>query len=214
MQAYQSGRPIAVTPWPLAAPHIQQVRAMRAVDVGERKPLILVFSVVTPHTTTRDSARDLIRSALRDTLSILLGLSPQSVHLISEPGQPVRLALPQQRIGLSISHEPGFSLAAINLNGKIGIDMMRTARISDWQQVTQDYLGSTIYKSILNKPESQRENAFAEEWTSYEASLKCLGLGITEWNVRLDSTLGQCAVNPLILPNNIVGNIATLQAKP
>ncbi|MEB0165259.1 hypothetical protein QN360_20375, partial [Glaciimonas sp. CA11.2] len=179
MLAYQSGQPISVTPWPLAAPHIQQVRAMRAVGGGELKPLILAISIITPQTTNRDSARKLVRAALRETLGILLDMSPQSVPLISEPGHPIRLALPHQQIGLSITHEAGFSLAAINLYGKIGIDTMRTDSISDWQQVAQDYLGSTIYNRILSKPENQRAIAFAEQWTRYEASLKCLCLGIT-----------------------------------
>ena len=214
MLAYRSGQPIAVTSWPLAACHVQQVCAMRAVGVGERKPLTLVISVVTTHTANRDSARELIRAALRGTLGILLDMSPPSVPLISEPAQPIRLALPYQQIGLSISHEPGFSLAAINLHGKIGIDVMRIDSSFDWQQVAQDYLGSTIYKRILSKSKSQRANAFAEEWTRYEASIKCLGLGITEWDSRLESALRQCAVNPLMLPDGMVGTIATLSTRP
>ncbi|QRX82745.1 4'-phosphopantetheinyl transferase superfamily protein [Glaciimonas sp. PAMC28666] len=180
---------------------------------GLKSPLI-VISVITPLTSIRDSARERIRIALREALGFLLNMSPLSVPLVTELGQPIRLALPALHLGLSLSHEPGLSVAAINLRGKVGIDLMRVNAIADWRQVAQDYLGHETVKRIADLPSSGQSHAFAQEWTRYEACLKCLDIGIREWDPSLDIEMRQCIVNPLILPNGMVGTVATLPAIP
>ena len=195
---------LTVLPWPESARFLRQTRN------EDETQTVIVISVETPLTTIRHIARQRIRSALSEALGILLAQPAQSVALISEPGQPIRLGLPKQQCGLSISHEPGLSVAAINLCGAIGIDLMRPGDVPDWQQVALDYLGPQICKRIREHPENRRAHAFAQEWTRYEACLKCLGLGIDEWHPALQSKLQRCNVTELALPDGIVGAVAAL----
>ena len=77
---------------------------------------LLIVAVDTPNTAIRDQARQQIRQVLREILAPLLACSPEDVPLIIEPGQAPRLAK-KPAMGLSISHEPGLSLLAINFAG-------------------------------------------------------------------------------------------------
>lgn len=199
-----NGPGLTVLPWPESAQFLQQTRST------DRTQSNIVVSVTTPLTTIRHIARERIRSALREALGILLDLPAQSVPLISAPGQACRIALPNQQSGLSISHQPGLSVAAINLRGAIGIDLMQPDAVPDWQQVAHDYLGPQVCKRILEHPENRQAHAFAQAWTRYEASLKCLGLGINEWHTALHNNLRRCSVTELALPNGSVGAVATL----
>lgn len=213
----ESRQLIAVIPWPQTVPAL-----LKIVNTGdndntqglEKTPPLFVISVITPLTSIRGGARKQIRMALREVLGILLEMHPASVPLITKPGHPICLPAPYSHIGLSISHEPGLSIAAINLHGKVGTDLMRTGEIADWKQVAQEYLGPESYGRIVGLPASCQLTAFAQEWTRYEASLKCLGIGIREWDLLLADELRQCIVNPLTLPNGMVGTIATLPATP
>jgi len=201
------GAGLTVLPWPESVPSLQKARI---ADLMGSKQAVIVVSVTTPLTTIRHIARERIRCAISEALGILLDVAPQSITLISEPGQPVRIALPHHQIGLSISHQPGLSIAAINLRGAIGIDLMQPDVISDWEQIAHDYLGDQACKKILGHTVNQRAHAFAQEWTRYEASLKCLGLGIDEWYPALQRKLERCNVTELALANGFVGAVATL----
>ena len=207
-----SGQPVAAIPWPQAASYLQKIGITAGSDGLKMKSPLIVISVITPLTSIRDSGREQIRIALSEALGFLLDMPPMSVPLITEPGQPVRLALPHLQLGLSFSHEPGLSVAAINLHGKVGIDLMRADGIADWRQVAHDYLGHESVKRIADLPANRQSDAFAQAWTRYEACLKCLDIGIREWDPSLDVKLRQCSVNPLILPDGMVGSIATLPA--
>jgi phosphopantetheinyl transferase len=55
----------------------------------------------------------------------------------------------------------------------------------------------------------QRAAAFAQEWTCFEAGLKCLGIALTEWTPLLEQSLASCCVRALELPENYRGAMAT-----
>ena len=78
----------------------------------------------------RASARAQVRQAVRQALCAWLALAPDQIALTSTPGQAPRLVLKGARTaGLSVSHEAGLSLAAINLHGRIGVDLMRVPEL-------------------------------------------------------------------------------------
>lgn len=107
-------------------------------------------------------------------------------------------------IGISISHESGLSLAAINLRGAIGVDLMRVQDIADWEIVARDYLGPDAARVLNSIPATRRASAFATAWTAREASLKCLGLPLQEW-----TPLGlPCRQQELLIPDGYAGSIA------
>jgi 4'-phosphopantetheinyl transferase len=166
-------------------------------------------AIETPETPLRDSARRIVRTALRETLDRLLPVEDESPELISVPGQPIRLAPPWAGIGLSVSHEPGLSLLAINLDGPVGVDLARVAEIpDDIGAVTRDYLGPNTARALGELPSGQRQYAFAQAWTRFEARLKCQALELREWSPELAERLAACCVADLVLPAGWVGAVA------
>ncbi|PBQ20951.1 phosphopantetheinyl transferase [Pseudomonas congelans] len=83
--------------------------------------------------------------------------------------------------GFSISHEAGFSLAAVNLQGAVGVDLMQVQAVPDWHAVALDYLGAEVATGLSGMPESIRPIAFAKAWCRREAFLKLYGLALEEW---------------------------------
>lgn len=172
----------------------------------------IVLTIATPDTSIRDAARKLARRALRDALGVLLDRAPHDIPLISRPGEPLRLDLPGSRIGLSLSHEPGLTLAAIHLGGAVGIDLMRVETgndwLSDWQAVARDYLGPQVSALIDILPATQQAQAFAHAWTRLEARLKCLSMPLQEWSPALEQQLACCRTYGIALPDGLVGTVA------
>lgn len=196
--------PVVVHVWPDSAPlALDELRSERAWTV---------ISLVTPDTTLRHAARARIRTALQDLLGALLRRPAASIALISQPGQAILLDWPETRIGLSVSHAAGLSVAAIRLGGAIGIDLIRVesgaAELPDWERVAQDYLGPQSCRQLATLPSAQRAVAFAQAWSRWEASLKCLGLGLTEWTPALQSRLASCAISALAVPEPYAGAMA------
>jgi 4'-phosphopantetheinyl transferase len=163
----------------------------------------------TPETPLRESARRIVRGALRETLSNLLPAAGESLALISVPGQPIHLAPPWADVGLSVSHEPGLSLFAINLDGPVGVDLLRIAALpADIAAVARDYLGPDTAHALAKLPAGQRPHAFARAWTRFEARLKCRALELREWTPELAERLAPCHVADLAMPAGWVGAVA------
>lgn len=197
--------PVAVHSWPHSV-HL-------ALDELRSDRGFAVFSVAVPDATIRPVARDHIRAALRETLGALLHRPAASITLISHPGQPILLDSPLTRIGLSVSHAPGLSVAAIHRSASIGVDVMRVEQGADWMPgwecVAQGYLGPQTYDRLAKMSPEQRAPAFAQDWTCFEACLKCLGIALTEWTPLLEQRLASCCVRALELPENYRGAMAT-----
>lgn len=194
---------VAVHPWP-ASRHLLDT----ASGIGAE---LLVISVATPDSTLRDTARTQVRGALREVLGLQLGCAPEAVNLQSVPGQALRVELPGHTIGtigLSASHEAGLSVAAIRRHSPVGIDIMRITPAFDWQAVARDYLGPQAWHRIASQPAPDQPQAFAREWTRLEAGLKCLGIGLHEWNPALAHKLESCRVMELDLPAGLCGAVA------
>ncbi|RMO11454.1 Phosphopantetheinyl transferase [Pseudomonas coronafaciens pv. garcae] len=151
-----------------------------------RKPFphegILLVSCAIRTGTTRAEARDSIRSCVRNAVTHWLGLPAEAITFISAPGVAPRLLIDRlSEPGFSISHEAGFSLAAVNLRGAVGVDVMQVQAVPDWHVVAQDYLGADVASVLSGMPESTRPVAFAKAWCRREAFLKLHGLALEEW---------------------------------
>jgi len=173
---------------------------------------LAVICVATPDSNDRLLARELIRAALRETLGLFLGQPANTISLISQPGQALSLGNPLAQLHISISHMQGMSVAAISREAVIGIDVMQSDALSgemnDWAHVAMDYLGPTVTAFLHSTSSRQRPAAFAQAWTCFEACLKCLGIGLTEWTPVLAKQLAACSVAPLALHNNHYGAVA------
>ena len=117
---------------------------------------LLLIGVRTPQGEDRTQARLLVRQALAE--------------LITEAG-------------VSISHAPGFSVAAVHRHGPVGVDLMRLEEklMPDWEAVARDYLGPAATARLAACGNDRRSHCFAQEWTRREAQLKHLGCGLVEW---------------------------------
>jgi 4'-phosphopantetheinyl transferase len=161
----------------------------------------------------RPAARHAIRAALRDALAEWSGLSPERIDLRAEPGHAPYALLAHadgrvQRVSLAISHDGELSVAALWPDGAVGIDVMRIADVPDWEAVARDYLGPAAADALSARPDAQRPAAFAYAWSDHEARLKCLGLGLVEWDPELAERLTGCDARSLILPDGYAGHVA------
>lgn len=174
---------------------------------------LTVIRIAAPDTPLRQVARVQLRGALCDTLGRLLERPAASIPLLSQPGRPLVLDLPDTRIGLSLSHAEGLSVAALHRGGVVGVDVMRVLpdTLPDWAAVARDYLGPQMASQLAAVAPAQRALAFAQAWTCWEAGLKCLGLALTEWTPGLAQRLALCRITPLELPAPYCGALATRQ---
>ena len=187
-----------VLPWPAQAELQQQ----------QENTTLFVISITTVETSDRRAARRQIRTALAEALGVLLGRDPSQYHLDPTPGRPPRLH--GTTIGLSLSHESGLSVAAINLDGAVGIDIVRrdivAAAASDWGRLARDYLGPAASERITASSIAQRLDCVCNEWTAREARLKCSGNALVEWILHPDP-LAHYAAQPLNLPMPFIGTL-------
>jgi 4'-phosphopantetheinyl transferase len=155
----------------------------------------------------REAARRRIRLAAREALSAVLRIPVGDVSITSRPGEApsILLAGRPSAIGISFTHDDIHSLAAINLQGPIGADIMRVQDIPDWQAVARDYLGPATAARLQALPASERPRAFALAWTANEARLKLEARHLTEWQPSATTAQTQS----LILPAGMAGTLAT-----
>lgn len=170
---------------------------------------LFVIAAATPDTPNRSEARLIIRAALQQGLGERWQCNPTRVTLTSAPGEPLRAHGPQgQAWGVSLSHEAGLSVAAVNRTGPVGVDIVRVSTAFDWRSVAHDYLGPRVAADIAVQPVARQNQAFLSAWARQEARLKCLSLGLVEWNPALQARLSDLQVTDLDLPADWLGAIA------
>lgn len=157
-------------------------------------------------------ARSRIRAALRGAIALLIGVPESDVAIGSEPGRAPSVSIHggcgKPAPGIAISHDGGLSLAAINLRGAVGIDLMRVQDIPDWQAVAHDYLGPGVAAMLAAADARLRPAALARAWTEREARLKCHGLQLAEWTQDGAAQTGACRCAALALPPGLIGTLA------
>lgn len=157
----------------------------------------------------RATARQTIRTALLAALAEALALPVARIHLGGEPGEaPYARVDDGRHINLAISHDGEVSVAALRLDGAVGIDVMRVADVPDWHAVAHGYLGPACAAALADVSAPARAAAFARAWSEREARLKCLGLALAEWRADLDAALAACRCLPLAVPDGYVAALA------
>ncbi|MYM86358.1 4'-phosphopantetheinyl transferase superfamily protein [Rugamonas sp. FT82W] len=167
-----------------------------------------VFVIRVASSTQREVARQQVRAATSAALAAVLGIPPETIHIDSTPGQPPHITLDGdgRRIGCSFSHEEGYSLAAVNLHGAVGVDLMRVYEVFDWQAVARDYLGPEACAALAATPAADSTLAFVLAWTRHEAALKCHGMQLVEWSE--DLAVPATVTLSAMLPDNLVASLA------
>jgi 4'-phosphopantetheinyl transferase len=157
----------------------------------------------------RATARRTIRAALVVALAQATGLPSERIALCGAPGEaPYALLDGARRLSLSISHDGDVSVAALRLDGGVGIDVMQVTDVPDWEAVARDYLGPACVAALARVPAATRATAFARAWSEREARLKCRGLPLGEWRAEDASLELACSCLSLALPDGYVGSLA------
>lgn len=201
--------PLRVHPWP--------DEATDALTVLQSEAAFVVISVVTAPTENRTQARESIRRALRELLAAYWQQPAETILFSTVRARELTVLSPACSGGLSISHAPGCSVAAVHRSCAVGVDVMRVdANLTDranasaeWEQLAHDYLGPAAHQQLLHTVPAMRATAFAQAWCQFEAALKCRGQGLTEWTPALGQALGSCKVTALDLPDSLRGALAT-----
>lgn len=171
---------LAVHPWPGPTPVPQDGLFAILIEPSTAS------TAPSPYAgTQRDAARRQIRLAAREALAAVLRRPIADITIASSPGRPphILLAGAPSHIGISLTHEQHYSLAAINLNGPIGADIMRVHDIPDWKAVAHDYLGPATTAALQTTTDLPR--TFTRAWTQREAALKYHAQQLSEWQADL-----------------------------
>ena len=174
-----------------------------------RSEPVFVIAVKTPDHPDRTVARTTIRTAIKDVLGELWGCAPTHVTLAHTPGEPLRAQGPNSlEWGLSVSHDAGLSVAAVNRSGPVGVDIVCESQAFDWHAVAHDHLGPTMARQLASHPLASQNHQFLRAWARHEACLKCLSLGLVEWSPALQTRLATLQVVDLELPAGWLGAVA------
>ena len=182
-----------------------------ASALAELRGGLTVIGRETPLTASRAEARVAIRQALTQTLAAFFNRPAATLALVSHPGRALQVIAPDAApVQVSISHMAGFSVAAISSRGAVGVDVMavEAALLPGWERVALDYLGPPAAAALQHTAPAELATAFAQAWVAWEARLKCLGLGLTEWTPGLALQLSACDVQALALPPGLSGALA------
>lgn len=124
------------------------------------------------------------RAATRQILGAYLGLAPKNVGIdVNRFGKPQLDAdtVPvAQRVHFNVSHSGSWILAAFARSFPVGIDVeeVRAARVTE--DLIGQIMGEGERRALQALPSEQRVAAFFNCWTSKEALLKGLGVGLSE----------------------------------
>ncbi len=171
---------------------------------------LIVIAVRTLPTSSRPQARKLIRLAITQVLARQLACPEAEIKLISQSGQALKLLHPTLNIGLSISHESGLSLAAINMNGRVGVDLIDVKSIPNAHEMNTlalEYLGTQSAENLAFLPSELQKLAFAEAWTEFEARLKFQEKSLSEWTASNALQVSTFASQTLKMPENYIGTV-------
>jgi 4'-phosphopantetheinyl transferase len=124
------------------------------------------------------------RAATRRILGVYLGLPPENVGIdVNQFGKPQLDAATvplERRVHFNVSHSGSWILAAFARSFPVGIDVEEVRA----ERVTEDLIGHIMgereRRMLQTLPGEQRDAAFFNCWTSKEAWLKGLGLGLSE----------------------------------
>jgi 4'-phosphopantetheinyl transferase len=128
------------------------------------------------------------RAATRCILGAYLALPPENVGIdVDQFGKPrldASTAPVEQRVHFNVSHSGRWILAAFARSFPVGIDVeqVRAERVTE--DLIRHIFSDSERRALQALPAEQRSAAFFNGWTSKEALLKGLGLGL---NVSLQA---------------------------
>jgi 4'-phosphopantetheinyl transferase len=158
------------------------------------------------------------RSFLRRLLGTQLGIDPQNIRFQYMPHGKPAITKEQNTEGLefNLSHSGEIAICALSHNLRVGVDIEIKREVNGWERIAQRYFSEDELDALLNLTPAMRPTAFLRTWTSKEAYVKALGLGLSyplkEFSMRWSNSrpilvrdrhdptqVGQWAFHPIAL---------------
>ncbi len=166
---------------------------------------VLVRVSTTPD---RRFARQESRAVLREILAAWSGCGMEQLPLTESPHGPRWLGeLHGVHLDISLSYTENESWLALLRGGCVGVDAMKLLPLPELAGVARNYFNPATAALIGQSANPLR--VFAEAWTTLEARLKCLKLGLVEWSSARDAALAGCASQSQNQFDNMVVTVAT-----
>ncbi|MBR7792132.1 4'-phosphopantetheinyl transferase superfamily protein [Undibacterium sp. FT147W] len=169
----------------------------------------VVIGLSFPPNLQRETARQQLHLAITELLMQAFFCAAEQIRLIRVAGSRLQCFVATQEVFISVSHEPGLSLAAISQKQLPGIDLMAVKTIDDWQDVASIYFSPQQIATLQQAQDGERAVLFAQYWTMLEAHFKCAGIAITEYNADVQQQIASALKNScsyaLTLPFDYVG---------
>lgn len=131
------------------------------------------------------------RSGLKKILAELLGISPDSVPIVTGPHGKPELAPPSDILRFNLSHCEDMALV-ITADTDVGIDVERTDRGPSLIGCEESFCHPREIAGLSDSP-VERANSLITIWTAKEAALKAIGTGLLHDPTRvfIDFTSGR-----------------------
>jgi 4'-phosphopantetheinyl transferase len=135
------------------------------------------------------------RAMARQLLARLARTIPQEIVFGSNPfGKPLVSWPPQAaRIHFNVSHSDELAAIAVTAAAEIGIDLEQMSVASELLELAGRFFADDEYQWLVSLPESEQLRGFYRIWTLKEATLKAIGIGLTDQldRVTVDLSNGQ-----------------------
>ena len=163
----------------------------------------------------REQARFQARAALRSCLARERACPEAALHISNQRNEAPQLWLHGERLSqpfCSISHTPGLALLAWHDGGSVGVDIQAVnegVSRHELRAVAQIFLAPNTAQALDGIAlDALFFKAFASAWAAQEARLKCAGVGLVEWSVKLETSLACLHCTPVTLADGYAAAVA------
>ncbi|MBC3876810.1 4'-phosphopantetheinyl transferase superfamily protein [Undibacterium sp. FT79W] len=187
-----------------------EAQCLSALDYFSQQSNV-VICLSFPQNLQRETARQQLHLAITELLMQAFSCTAEQIRLIRVAGSRLQCFIATQEIFISVSHEPGLSVAAISQKQLPGIDLMAVKAMDDWQDVADIYFSPQQIAALQQAQDDERAALFAQYWTMMEARFKCAGIAMTEYDEHVQqqmaSALKDSCSYALTLPAGYIGTL-------
>ena len=174
--------------WPASPSDLESagLHVLRVSLAAERAPAGTVWDTLTPDELARSERYvvepprrrfRLCRRALRQVLGWSLNVDPASLRFETERnGKPVLQGHPD--CYFNVSHTGDWGVIAVSRSRHLGVDIEAIDPRHNHEGLARRFFSDHEQRQLQELPEELRQAAFYRLWTSKEAYMKSLGLGL------------------------------------
>jgi 4'-phosphopantetheinyl transferase len=112
------------------------------------------------------------RVLARKALGLLLGVTPQDLHIADRPGQAPVLLGPHSTTSFSISHSGPWVACAVSADSALGLDIEQLDSTRNILALAEQAFGPERWAWLAAQPSETRLRDFYTMWSTQEARIK------------------------------------------